>query len=183
MTNHWFTADLHLSHKNIIKYCKRPFGSVGEMNKTIVGNLEDCLKKGDKLYVLGDLSFKKNIAKKFFQTFSDVCIIYLYGNHDNTRIRNVVKRYANLFSHLEHVKIKDNYIVLCHYPMRSWKLKKNGSWQLHGHSHGACDEYPRQFDVGVDTNDFKPYSYLELKEILDRHVTNSFDCESNEERR
>ena len=29
----WFTADLHLGHGNIIRYCKRPFLSEAELEK------------------------------------------------------------------------------------------------------------------------------------------------------
>jgi len=36
----WFTADLHLNHKNIIKYCNRPFTDIYQMDNVLINNLE-----------------------------------------------------------------------------------------------------------------------------------------------
>ena len=32
----WFTSDTHFSHANIIRFCKRPFADVEEMNEYII---------------------------------------------------------------------------------------------------------------------------------------------------
>lgn len=34
----WFVSDLHLAHKNIIKYCSRPFDNVNQMNEILIQN-------------------------------------------------------------------------------------------------------------------------------------------------
>ncbi len=39
MPDIWFTADFHLGHKNIIRYCNRPFETVEEMNQAILERL------------------------------------------------------------------------------------------------------------------------------------------------
>jgi len=39
MANVWFTADFHFGHKNIIRYCDRPFASVEQMNEIILERL------------------------------------------------------------------------------------------------------------------------------------------------
>jgi len=60
--NHWFTADFHLGHANIIKYCERPFRNVLEMNRTIIKKHNERVKKDDIVYFLGDFCFRNSRA-------------------------------------------------------------------------------------------------------------------------
>ena len=66
------------------------------------------------------------------------------------------------------VNIRNQPIVLCHYAMRVWHHSGRGAWQLYGHSHGKLPsaEGSRSMDVGVDTNDFRPYSFDEIRAKL-----------------
>lgn len=52
MPNIWFTADFRLGHKNIMRYCNRPFDTVEEMNRTIIERLNSLVKANDILYFL-----------------------------------------------------------------------------------------------------------------------------------
>ena len=54
----FFTADLHLGHKNIIRHCSRPFSSVGEMDAAIVAQINSKCGANDTLWVLGDFAFR-----------------------------------------------------------------------------------------------------------------------------
>ena len=38
MSKIWFTSDLHLNNKNVIKYCNRPYADQYEMNKALIEN-------------------------------------------------------------------------------------------------------------------------------------------------
>ena len=63
-------------------------------------------------------------------------------------------------------------ITACHYPMLFWPT---GSIMLHGHIHSGPNSksserapfHPMRFDVGVDNCNYKPISYLQLREIID----------------
>ena len=63
-------------------------------------------------------------------------------------------------------KIKDVYIVVCHYAMRVWARSHYGSFQLYGHSHGKLAPQGKQWDIGVDNNNFYPLSFDEICLIM-----------------
>lgn len=82
--------------------------------------------------------------------------------------------------HYREIFIDKEHVILCHFAMRVWNKSHHGSIMLYGHSHGTLPEYggenslitgnhlgAKTMDVGVDTNDLKPYRWEEIKEIMD----------------
>ena len=51
----FFTSDLHLGHKNIIRLCGRPFESVEEMDEILIDNWNKKIHRCDTVYILGDI--------------------------------------------------------------------------------------------------------------------------------
>ncbi|TXT67526.1 MAG: hypothetical protein BAJALOKI1v1_70017 [Promethearchaeota archaeon] len=178
----WFTADFHLSHKNIIKYCNRPFRGVEEMDKVLLDNLEKLVKPGDTLYYLGDLTFKDTIAEDFFERFQDREIHYIIGNHDSQRVLNLAREYCSSVAHLKDIKLHGQSITLCHYAMRVWNKSHFNSWQLYGHSHAKLKPVGKQYDIGVDNNEYRPILFEEVSLIMSK-LPDNFNYIPPEERR
>jgi len=178
----WFTADFHLSHKNIIKYCNRPFKSVEEMDDSIIINLTESVKSGDILYFLGDLTFKKETAIEFFDILKGIEIHYIIGNHDSKEVINIARQFCASVTNLTDIYIHDQPISLCHYAMRVWNKSHFNAWQLYGHSHGSLGPIGKQCDVGVDTNNYRPISFENLKVIMEK-MPNNFNYIPPERRR
>lgn len=44
-------SNLHLDHKNGIRYCNRPLSSAEEMNRTIIDNGNEVIKEDDFVYL------------------------------------------------------------------------------------------------------------------------------------
>ncbi|MEM6278059.1 MAG: metallophosphoesterase [Verrucomicrobiota bacterium] len=186
----WFTADLHLGHGNIIKYCGRPFLSESEKEKAaddsrgswkvsaetverhdaaILDAINKRVRPEDTLWILGDFclgSFEE--AASYRARILCPKVNFVRGNHD-------LPSYDELFSRVIDqgmVKHEGQKIWLNHYPMRSWDKSFHGAWHLYGHVHGRLAEEdatnPRLLarDVGVDATGFVPLSFTELRRYM-----------------
>lgn len=76
-------------------------------------------------------------------------------------------------SYLE-TRIEGKDITISHYPVLSWNKKSHGAIMLHGHCHynlpatrKESKEIGKILDVGVDGNDFFPYTFDQIIEIMD----------------
>lgn len=170
-TDIWFISDTHWNHANIIKYCKRPFASIGEMNEKLIENWNARVKPGDSVYHLGDFALKvsqqevENLVRRL-----NGQIHLIWGNHDQKN-KSVLKatNFAEKVPYKE-LKIGDLKIVMCHYPFLTWNRAHHGSWDLHGHSHGNLPRDPnaRRVDVGVDCWNYSPVSFDEIRVEMEK---------------
>lgn len=185
----------HFHHKNIVRgvaewedksQC-RDFNTLEEHDKVLVDNFNKIVLPDDTLYHLGDWSFGGFPQIKIFREALNCKNIHLVlGNHDH-HIENNKEGIRDLFSSVQHykeIKINSQFIVLCHYAMRVWNHSHKGSWMLYGHSHGTLDKMTpeianptwigdqyyiknyKTMDVGVDTNNLKPYSFSEINDFM-----------------
>ena len=94
-------------------------------------------------------------------------IHFVEGNHD-TVTRKLQDVFAS-WSSLSEIHVGKQGIVLCHYAMRVWSHSGRGAWQLYGHSHSNLPDEPLSLsmDVGVDTHDFLPWHFEEVKKIME----------------
>lgn len=169
-TNTYFTSDWHLFHTNIIKYCKRPFEDSAKMNRVILDNMNSLITENDWLYFLGDMAMIREPKHLTYWLDSLRCrnICFIKGNHDKTASK-ISDRFF-WYKDMEQIKVQKQPIVLCHYAMRVWNRSHHGSWHLYGHSHGTLpdDQNSLSMDVGVDTNNFMPYSFEDIQERMNK---------------
>jgi calcineurin-like phosphoesterase family protein len=174
MPNVWFTADFHLGHKNIIRYCNRPFDTVEEMNRTIFERLNSLVKTNDILYFLGDFCIgPKARAAELRRQIRCKKIFAVPGNHDKDT-RKLTQEFSWL-GDLAEVSINGQRIVLCHYAMRVWNHSSHGAWHLYGHSHGRLPSLDASLsmDVGVDTHEFRPWHFDEIRDRMKQRAAST----------
>ena len=89
MPDIWVISDTHFNHANMLKFERRDgtkvrdFDSVEHMNETMVDNWNSVVKKGDKVYHLGDVFFgPKEDFKKLWPRLNGSKRLVV-GNHDD----------------------------------------------------------------------------------------------------
>nr|DAX08720.1 MAG TPA: metallophosphatase domain protein [Bacteriophage sp.] len=193
--NIFFTSDLHFGHKNIIKFCNRPWETTEEMDEALIANWNSVVGEEDIVFDLGDFAFATNGRwKELIQRLNGKHYLIL-GNHDVTRWPG--DKTMELFDRVEQqmiIYIDNRCIYLNHYPYLcyggSWKNPEHAVWQLHGHVHtcpnssGADDKrmiykFPYQYDIGVDNNNYVPVSWNQVKEHINKQVLEWKNTEKN----
>ena len=162
----WFTSDTHFGHKNIIKYCNRPYDNIDNMDKSLISNWNSVVKPGDDIFHLGDFSFngEKNISKYSDQLNGKIHLIW--GNHDRSEAKSLPSLASS--SPYQEIKINEESIILFHYAMKVWNKSFHGSIHLFGHSHGQLEGNKNSVDVGIDLPEWKytPVNYNQIKDYL-----------------
>lgn len=174
----WFTSDLHLGHRSAISMCERPFETVEEMNENIIRNFNQCVKKGDSVYILGDIAHRTPVIEvnKMISMLNGKKIL-CKGNHDK---KYETELFEGIYDFLE-VRLDGINVVLMHYPMMSWPKSRYGSVHLHGHIHSKGDYNLDQkasgilrYDVGIDANNYYPVSLEQIKDFFCLNNVESF---------
>ena len=165
----FFTSDLHFGHRNIIGYCNRPFADADEMDEELVRRWNVVVPPDGFVYVLGDVSlcFIPKAIELVARLNGTKYLIE--GNHDRRALKCAEFRsHFKWIKKLETIRVQNEKIVLCHYPMKSWDSSKYGSMHFHGHSHNPqpIKGDPRRVDVGVDAWSYAPVSLNEILEVI-----------------
>lgn len=179
----YFTSDMHFGHRNVIRFCNRPFADEKEMAQGLIKNWNDKVKPNDFVFSLGDFSWftgrhqvKKLIeqlhGKKYlvpgnhckegmyelvddpnFHECSDTVVLYVRGQEGDPRFADK----------------KVYEIVLNHYPLSCYSHSDyENCYQFFGHIHSQSGtpltefgkEIPiktgKQMDVGTDRWGYAP---------------------------
>lgn len=173
----WFTADLHLGHTNIIRYCDRPFTEAGAMNRTLIDRWNEVVADDDDVWVLGDFALGRIDDTLPLAGRLRGHKILLAGNHDrcwhghDRRVDEWTGRYLEagfdeIVQGTATVDLDGVPVLLCHFPYRGDSHGRDryldhrpldeGAWLLHGHVHERWVQQGRMINVGVDVHDFRP---------------------------
>jgi calcineurin-like phosphoesterase family protein/2'-5' RNA ligase len=170
------TSDLHLDHINIIRFCKRPFLNIEDMNKTLVNNWNNTVSTKDIVYFLGDMSFGKGSrSADYWMSKLNGNIIFLRGFtiREGKRIQHDdISKTNNVFDNLE-IEYKDRKFYLVHDPAfipQDWK-----GWAICGHHHNnKLEEFPftdkknKRINISTELTKYRPVDMDEIiKKISD----------------
>lgn len=149
------TSDLHLGHRNIIKYCARPFPAweTTEMDEALIANWNRTVRPGDRVFFLGDLT--RNMAPAENQAYLrrlNGVIGCIRGNHD-TGLKNAGNSQEITYGAVRFLLVHDPADAPADYD----------GWVIHGHTHNNdLRHYPffdpvhRRINVSVEVTGFLP---------------------------
>jgi len=176
----FFTSDLHLGHTNVIAYCDRPFGNVGQMNAVLVAAWNTVVAPDDEVWVLGDLAMGRiddtlAVAKQLVGHKH-----LLVGNHDKPFSGRLTDQDEAAGFELHHGQLElsgDLAILACHFPYRGdsqdhdryhdHRPVDDGAWLLHGHVHERWRQRGRMINVGIDAWAGYPITDTHLAKLTD----------------
>lgn len=196
MPNTFFTSDTHFGHRNIIKYCERPFIDsslpeddkgrymVWEMDEFLIDRWNSVVKPEDTVYHLGDFAYTGDFRHALECRMAlNGTIHFVVGNHDEHALFMheglypaaiwAPTRFAS-WDKMPEITVEGQTIVLCHYSLREWHHALRGVWHLYGHTHASLAPFGKSCDVGVDNAgviapgyEFCPLSFDQIKAYMD----------------
>ena len=157
----FFIADTHFGHRSIVDLCRRPFESVDEMDMFMLEAWNGKVGGNDTVYIIGDLFYRHRDPESVLRQLKGKKRL-IVGKLDASKYFLSVDSYAE-------VSDGKRKLVLCHYPLMTWKHELK-SYMVHGHIHNNRDrEYwtliknnPRLLNAGVDVNGFWPVTFEQL---------------------
>ena len=179
----YFTSDLHLGHRNVIRFCCRPYDNEKEMDKALINNWNNTVTNNDIIVIAGDLFWfnDSHKIKKVLESLNGEKIYIVPGNHDQMKsYYRVEDPRIEIITDITHIRLTtddkryylDQFeIVVSHYPLMTWAHRDRGAINLFGHIHSgwlrdldAFDQMlplwkGQQYDIGVDNNNYKPVSF------------------------
>jgi calcineurin-like phosphoesterase family protein len=154
----YFTSDTHFGDHRVLNLYPRPYADVAEMDADLVRRWNAAVGPGDEVWHLGDFARTPRQAAALLPHLNGVKHL-VAGNNDVEP--EVAQGWESVQSYAE-IERDGRFLVLCHYPFRSWNRQHRGALNLHGHSHGRLKGLPRQFDVGVDVRGYAPVTLEDL---------------------
>ncbi len=149
----WFTSDTHFGDHRTLNIHKRAFPTTAAMDAAMIAGWNATVAPDDTVWHLGDVARRLTDVAALLDALHGTKHL-IRGNNDDPAIAEV-PGWSSVGDYAE-IAIDGRFVIVCHYPFRSWNRQHRGAINLHGHSHGKLKPMPRQFDVGVDPRGFKP---------------------------
>lgn len=159
-------GDTHFMHKNIIKYCNRPFKDIEEMTESLIKNWNSVVDNNDIVYVVGDFALcgKQKIIEIGNRLNGHKRLIL--GNHDGASIATY--REAGFEFVYNHSIVLDNFYIISHIPMVGISVNAPFA-NIFAHVHDDPtykDCSCRSFCVSAERINYTPILFEDIKALI-----------------
>ena len=177
----FFTSDPHYGHENILKYCHRPFSSIEEHDEELIRLWNETVPEDGIVFILGDIGFCSETYLKTILNRLNGKIYWIIGNHDWRRITPGIMNRFECITQQMVITVDNKLVYLNHFPFLCYPdSDRHPVYQFFGHVHsgplsGSSDISrlvhlnKRQYDVGVDNNEYKPISFQDIMKKIGEH--------------
>jgi calcineurin-like phosphoesterase family protein len=157
----YFTSDTHFGDPRVLRIDRRPFPNLDAHDAALVANWNAVVGEADEVWHLGDFALgpPRERVEALLAGLNGAKHL-IVGNNDGPATL-AAPGWASV-AHYAETDVEGRRLVLCHYAFRTWNRMGAGVLDLHGHSHGKLKPQPRQYDVGVDAQNFRPVTLSEI---------------------
>ena len=159
-------GDCHFGHKNIIRYCNRPFKDVDDMTENLIKLWNNVVGNNDIVYVVGDFALcGKNKIIEIGQRLNGRKRLIM-GNHDQASIETY--KQAGFEFIYNHPIVLDEFFVVSHEPMVGFSPSMPfANIFAHVHDNPAyTDCSSRSFCVSAERIAYEPIKFETIKELM-----------------
>lgn len=168
----WWTSDSHFGHRNIIKYCDRPFKTMDgqpdmdAMNRALTERWNEVVGPGDTVFHVGDFSLANVGRVRDYRKKLNGRVVLIRGNHDHSADKMLAAGFDEVHKEL-YIERSGVRIYMHHEPMPWSHWKAQADMHLCGHVHEAWKTKNTSIsgptvNVGVDQWGYRPVSLSDL---------------------
>lgn len=162
--------DHHFLHPAILRFTDssgnriRPdFDTLEQMHEDMIEKHNSVVKVQDKVYFLGDVTFKVNSEFNNIMSRLNGHKRLIVGNHDRIKGTDLIR----WFEKVELWKIfKEHRFICSHLPMRKDQFRYKVVANVHGHLHQNVINEPEYINVCCEILKNKPIHLEEIKNII-----------------
>jgi len=177
----WFTSDLHFRHGLVAGH--RGFATTDDHDAAVAENWRRVVRADDQVWVLGDLALCH--PEHPLRIIADLPgrKHLIVGNHDpaHPMHRDSHKWQRHYYPIFESVqafarrKVAGQTVLLSHFPYAKdrhearymqYRLRDEGEWLIHGHTHGPEVREGREIHVGLDAWDLSPVHISMIEKLM-----------------
>ena len=157
----FFTSDTHFGDMRVLRFDHRPFATLAEHDEGLISRWNARVEAKDTVWHLGDFALgpTHERAGQILDALHGEKHLVTGNNDDAATL--ALPGWASVRPYVELV-VDERRLVLCHYAFRTWNGIGRGAVNLHGHSHNKLTPMPKQYDVGVDAQAFRPVTLAEI---------------------
>jgi len=161
----FFTSDLHFGHKDVIRFCDRPFSTLQEMNESLIERWNSTVTDRDKVFVVGDVFLCDIEEGTHYINQLNGYKILIKGNHDHSPSTMIRSGFDECHPKFRYTMPDNRVALLQHYPMPDILIKDEYDLQIHGHIHLGKRTRGKKINVSCDIWDYSPVPIDTLNSI------------------